>query len=439
MSRLPTTTSYYHPSGNLDSAQPSQLRLQSYIQDARCINDDCSSPHHRTWRTAWALIDSGAGISLVSSRVAQLLHLKLNKADLQFSGVQGTPCKAAKHITNLSISPVQATEPSISLAAAVVATVTNDLPTQDLSAVSKLPHLTGLDLADPGFHTPGRIDILLGADIYHKLLGGQQTITGGSTDPAVVATIFGWAITGPVRSHNTHFQAAPSLNEPLSPADEHLDRQMTRFWDSEEPDKAPEPLTTVEDRVQSHYTDTTTYCSHSCRYTVTLPRKSDMPALGDSRSQALSRYINNERSILRRDVWKPFQEVVQSYLDLGHAELIPPSEPSPQIQYYLPMHSVTKSSSTSTKLRVVFDGSATTTSGVSLNQSLLIGPTLHPTLGAILVKGALAYRKQPLQKWALLFCYYFLYIIIIIIMYRIKFSFKWYLCLWFCGCGLLVM
>ena len=33
----------------------------------------------------------------------------------------------------------------------------------------------------------------------------------------------------------------------------------------------------------------------------------------------------------------------------------------------------------------------------------------------------------------------FLYIIIIIIMYRIKFSFKWYLCLWFCGCGLLVM
>ena len=76
---------------------------------------------------------------------------------------------------------------------------------------------------------------------------------------------------------------------------------------------------------------------------------------------------------------------------MGHAELIPPSEPSPQTQYYLPMHSVTKQSSTSTKLRVVFDGSATTTSGVSLNQSLLIGPTLHPTLGAILIK----FRSYP--------------------------------------------
>ena len=54
----------------------------------------------------------------------------------------------------------------------------------------------------------------------------------------------------------------------------------------------------------------------------------------------------------------------------------------------------------------------------------------HWSPGQSPLKGALAYRKQPLQKWALLFCYYFLYIIIIIIMYRIKFSFKWYL---FCG------
>ena len=106
---------------------------------------------------ARALIDSGAGLSLVSNRVAQLLQLKLRKADLQFSGVQGTPCKAAKHITHLSISPMQANIPSIQLTAAVVSTVTNDLPTQDLSGVSNLPHLKDLDLADPGFHTPGSV------------------------------------------------------------------------------------------------------------------------------------------------------------------------------------------------------------------------------------------------------------------------------------------
>ena len=341
---------------------------------------------------ARALIDSGAGISLISSRVAQLLHLPLTKTDLQFSGVQGTPCKASKHIAHLSLSPVQAEHPIIHLKAAVVTTVTNDLPTQDLSPVADLPHLAGLDLADPEFHTPGRIDILLGADIYHKLIGHQPTLTGESTDPAAVETIFGWAITGPVRSRNSYFHAAPSLTAPVQPTDEHLNDQMAKFWEVEGPDYAPEQLSSTEEQVQAHYSATTTYYPTACRYTVTLPKKADLPALGDSRSQALSRYVINEKSILRREIWRPFQDVVQGYLDLGHAELIPSSEPQPTSSYYLPMHSVMKQSSISTKLRVVFDGSAATTSGVSLNQSLMIGPTLHPTLGAILIK----FRTFPL-------------------------------------------
>ena len=78
--------------------------------------------------------------------------------------------------------------------------------------------------------------------------------------------------------------------------------------------------------------------------------------------------------------------MVQTYLDLGHAEPVPTSEPPPQTTYYLPMHAVMKDSSTTTKLRVVFDGSAITSSGTSLNQSLLVGPTLQPTLNNILLK-----------------------------------------------------
>ena len=95
--------------------------------------------------------------------------------------------------------------------------------------------------------------------------------------------------------------------------------------------------------------------------------------------------MTNEKSILRRNIWKPFQNVVQEYMDLGHAELISADEPTPAQSFYLPMHSVSKQTSTSTKLRVVFVGSASTSSGVSLNNSLHVGPTLHPTLGKILM------------------------------------------------------
>ena len=345
---------------------------------------------------ARALIDSGAGISLISNRVTQQMCLPVTKADLQFTGVQGTPCKSAKHVTQVCISSTQSQESPLSIKAAVVNTVTNDLPSRDFSEVARLPHLIGLQLADPEFHLPARIDLLLGADVYYKLIQPRPIRAGGSSDPAAIATIFGWAITGPVHSYSNSFHTAPTLTETLTPADAHLDHQMVRFWESEEPDKPPQSLSTLEEQVQEHYSSTTSYCPKTLRYTVTLPRKSEIPPLGESRAQAASRYYNNERSIIRRGVWNQFQDVVQSYLDLGHAEVVPPAELSSTQQYYLPMHSVTKSSSTTTKLRVVFDGSATTTSGMSLNQALHIGPTLHPTLGEILVK----FRTYPIAVTA---------------------------------------
>ncbi len=47
------------------------------------------------------------------------------------------------------------------------------------------------------------------------------------------------------------------------------------------------------------------------------------------------------------------------------------------LHFYMPHHAVFKESSTTTKLRVVFDGSAKTTTGVSLNDTLLVGPTIQ--------------------------------------------------------------
>lgn len=50
------------------------------------------------------------------------------------------------------------------------------------------------------------------------------------------------------------------------------------------------------------------------------------------------------------------------------------------------MHGVSKASSTTTKLRVVFDASAKTNNGISLNDTLAAGPTIYPTLENILLR-----------------------------------------------------
>ena len=126
---------------------------------------------------------------------------------------------------------------------------------------------------------------------------------------------------------------------------------------------------------------------------MSLPKRPETPSLGSSRTQAVQRYLSNERAILKKQTWKQFQAVVQEYFDLGYAERVPKTslELSENV-FYLPMHSVTKSSSTNTKLRVVFDASAVTSSGCSLNDILMTGPTLHPTLEDIL----LWFRTYPM-------------------------------------------
>ena len=50
------------------------------------------------------------------------------------------------------------------------------------------------------------------------------------------------------------------------------------------------------------------------------------------------------------------------------------------------MHVVRKDSSTTTKVRAVFDASAATSTGISLNSTLMIGPTVHPPLIDVLIR-----------------------------------------------------
>ena len=298
---------------------------------------------------ARALIDPGAGMSMVSSKIANLLHLPLIRSNIGFSAVQGTVCKPAHHLANLTVSPLQGSQTfKVEVQPTVVRTVTCDLPAQEIAPVGDLPHLSGLELADPSFHLPGKIDLLLGAEVYPQLLIKEPVVTGDKSDPAAQKTIFGWAIVGPARYLNQSKQPVPTYFANSQPSeDDHLSELLARFSQTEEVESPASSLSAIEEQVQNHYALTTTYSSSPCRYQVALPRRDDVPPLGESRSQALCRYIANEKAILRRNIYKPFQDVVQGYLDLGHAEAVPASELSMEETYYLPMHSVSKQSSTS--------------------------------------------------------------------------------------------
>ncbi|XP_071652702.1 uncharacterized protein [Temnothorax longispinosus] len=61
-------------------------------------------------------------------------------------------------------------------------------------------------------------------------------------------------------------------------------------------------------------------------------------------------------------------------------------ETTPEVSYYLPHHCVIKADSTTTGVRVVFDASAPTDNGISLNDLQMVGPTLQEDLFSILIR-----------------------------------------------------
>ncbi|XP_017882355.1 uncharacterized protein LOC108626273 [Ceratina calcarata] len=100
----------------------------------------------------------------------------------------------------------------------------------------------------------------------------------------------------------------------------------------------------------------------------------------------MKRFILLERK-LQKDVTlkTDYHALIQEYLDLGHMSEVTTNELVDD-GYYLPHHGVIKETNQTTKLRVVFDASAKSNNGISLNDTLHIGPKIQEDLLFILLR-----------------------------------------------------
>ena len=167
----------------------------------------------------------------------------------------------------------------------------------------------------------------------------------------------------------------------------HLSSLLRKFWEIEEgpgnnTDLSPEERAAVSHFKENHHR------TKDGRFVVPLPKKPDPPSLGEFRSQAVRRFVSLERSLQLKNEFSTFNSVMQEYSDLCHAEPVPPADlgkPEKGV-FYLLIHAVKKESSTTTKIRAVFDASAKSSSGVSLNDLLLVGPMVHSRLIDVLLR-----------------------------------------------------
>ena len=138
-----------------------------------------------------ALLDSGADVSSVTSKVANHLNLKNLKdtvAVATFGSSNEKICRAA----NFTLSSLIKKDWSHQVSAVIVDKITGEHPKQDASMVKTMSSVKGLTPADPLFHKPGRIDVLLGAHVLPYV----QTTSGPQSSIIAVETVFGHAFMG---------------------------------------------------------------------------------------------------------------------------------------------------------------------------------------------------------------------------------------------------
>lgn len=130
--------------------------------------------------------------------------------------------------------------------------VTCDLPTSPVPFNVKWQHLDRLPLADPEFGALGRIDILLGIDVFSQvLLNGRRKGCRGS--PAAMETIFEWVLCGDL-SPDSNSQRVTTYMYHSTIRSSSDDDIIHKFWEIEEtPNKLESSLSIEERSVVNHY------------------------------------------------------------------------------------------------------------------------------------------------------------------------------------------
>ncbi|XP_048486343.1 uncharacterized protein LOC125490601 [Plutella xylostella] len=351
---------------------------------------DIYNPSTKSHLTIRALLDSGSQSSLISSDLKTKLDLTPQPTRVNIVGVGNIITSNSLQRCLVQIKSKHSNY-SADLSCLVLPNLTGNLPNKsfDLSQIN-LP--TNIKLADPTFNVSAPIDMIIGADIFWSLIESDQLYLG-SKQPVMRKTKLGWVLAGALFTQD-YIDSTINCNH-VSTVDYHssdyisnetLDKTITKFWES---DQIPESsnkvvYTDLEKECEQHFIDNTTRNAEG-RFCVKLPLLSEPDCLGDSFRLARRQFFALERRFKNNlELKLLYSKFIEEYHKLGH--LSKSDSLIPNQSYFIPHHAVLRPASESTALRVVFNGSARTTSGYSINDLQMTGPHIQDSLFNIILR-----------------------------------------------------
>ncbi|XP_071577027.1 uncharacterized protein [Temnothorax nylanderi] len=222
--------------------------------------------------------------------------------------------------------------------------------------------------------------------IVHMLFGGKL-LTGKRKElkcgAVALETLLGWTLIGKVDAPPKQKEDTTLMVVSMFTREENI----TDLWKLDTLGITDPILKKTEDIHQADVRETfrqTIKINTNGRYEVLLPWKEDYLPLADNKSSAIKRLESTTRRLRTQDLYDAYQQVFEDWLSEGIIEKVPDKEVK-NMAYYLPHRSVIKENST-TKIRPVFDASATGENSPSLNHCLETGPNLIEQIPRILLR-----------------------------------------------------
>lgn len=346
------------------------------------------------WINARVVLDSASSGCFMSSRFANRIHLPIKAVE-----VSGNAFGNNKFVTRSAvIATIRNTANTYSneIQFLINDNLTGDIPT------SYVPdhHLTippQFTMSDPNFNRPGPIDLLIGNLYVKKIETGEIVRLENGID--IFNTVFGWSVAGGISQSSTYKSCSnaqatkilcntvtvisASANSNLND----LKQSIEKFYKLEDYKVKKRFLTREEMICEQHFEQTHVRLKDGS-YQVDIPFKPNVAQLANNFHIARNQYLRNEKKLEKTPELKDkYDEFMREYRDLGQMKEVDISKDDPNIKVsYLPHHGVFKEDSSTTKLRVVFNASSATPSGLSLNDTQYIGPNVQTEAFLLLLK-----------------------------------------------------
>ena len=175
-----------------------------------------------TYVVTFALLDSGAQVSLCTESLARKLDLRGETRSLSLNSVESSGRRRMALKTSLKMAPLaRDSNPDFVTASEVWTVPRLNVPSPHISAKAReqWEHLKGLDIS---FARPDQVEVLLGANVIEAIIQREVRV-GQSGQPVAIKSHFGWALCGKISSlvpaanqHVMHVHRSTSRDEELN-------------------------------------------------------------------------------------------------------------------------------------------------------------------------------------------------------------------------------